>query len=178
MKATLFFALLLALAFPRISYSQTAWKPYATTVSFKIKNAGFTVNGTFDTVAATLNYSTDKLGSSSLSGTAKVNSINTGIKKRDKDLKKKEYFDLDNFKDIEIKSVKLYTTDNAYAGLFDVTIKGVTKQVEIPFEFNTLANETEIKGTFTINRRDFGVGGSSMIMGDNVTVSIDIKAKK
>ena len=107
-----------------------------------------------------------------------MNSINTGIKKRDKDLKKKEYFDLDNFKDIEIKSVKLYTTDNAYAGLFDVTIKGVTKQVEIPFEFNTLANETEIKGTFTINRRDFGVGGSSMIMGDNVTVSIDIKAKK
>jgi polyisoprenoid-binding protein YceI len=161
-----------------IAHGQTYWKPYSSNVSFKIKNAGLNVNGSFDTVTAKIVFGSSKLGASELYGKAAVNSLHTGIGMRDKDLKKEEYFDTAKYKYIEIKSVKLYYKNAQYAGLFDVTIKGITKQIEIPFEFNELADEAEIKGSFTIDRRDFKVGGESRIMGDNVTVTIDIKAKK
>ena len=178
MKTIRLFSLLIILLFSRISYSQETWIPFSCNVSFKIKNAGLTVNGTFDTVSAMLVFAPDHLSASSLSGKVIVNSINTGINKMEKHLKKQEFFDADQFKDIEIKSTKIYYKDARYAGLFDVTIKGVTKQIEIPFDFIPLTNEAEFKGDFTINRRDFGVGGKSMMMSDNVAVAIDIKARK
>jgi len=178
MKTIYLFAILAILLLPATGRSQTEWKPTSYSVTFKIKNAGISVNGSFDTVSAVLLFSQEKLSTSSLSGKVVVNSIHTGINMRDKDIKKEEYFDVDKFKDIEIKSTKVYYKGNAYAGLFDVTIKGVTRQIEIPFDFIQLSDEGEFKGSFTINRRDFGVGGGSMMMGDNVTITIDIKAKK
>jgi polyisoprenoid-binding protein YceI len=33
-------------------------------------------------------------------------------------------------------------------------------------------------GAFTINRRDFGVGGNSMVLADNLQVSLDVIAKE
>jgi len=71
----------------------------------------------------------------------------------------------------------LYAKDANYAGLFNVTIKGVTKQVEIPFEFNQLGDETEFKGSFNLKRSDFGIGGKTLTMSDDLVVAIVIKAK-
>lgn len=162
---------------PTIVFCQTTWKAADGSVSFKIKNAGITVTGRFYGLNTSLIFSPDKLASSSLSGTVEVGTIKTGINKRDEDLKGSTYFDADKYKLIEVKSVKLYKKGAQYAGLFNITIKGVTKQVEIPFEFTEHENEAEFKGNFTINRRDFGVGGRTLTMADNADVSIDVKAK-
>jgi polyisoprenoid-binding protein YceI len=169
----LFFSLL-----PGIALCQPAWTTYSSEVSFKIKNAGLTVTGRFSGLTTSLFFSPDKLSSSSLKGTVEVATIKTGIDKRDKDLLEEKYFDAEKYKSIEIKSTKLYNKGHGYAGLFNVTIKGVTKQVEIPFEFKQTGKDGEFKSGFTINRKDFGVGGNSMIMGDDVKVTIDIKAKE
>ncbi len=110
-------------------------------------------------------------------GSVEVATIKTGIDKRDRDLQATNYFNADKYKLIELRSTKLYKKDAQYAGMFNVTIKGITKQIEIPFEYNKTGNDAEFKGSFPLNRRDFGVGGSSMMMSDNLTVNISIKAK-
>ena len=135
------------------------------------------VNGSLGNLKTTLLFSPDHLSTSSLKGTVDVNTINTGISARNSHLKKPEYFNADTFKIIELVSEKLYIKGAGYAGMFKVTIKGVTKEMEIPFEFNKNGNEAEFKGSFDLNRRDFGVGGKSMMMSDDLTVSISIKAK-
>ncbi len=53
---------------------------------------------------------------------------------------------------------------NKYHGTFDLTIKGVTKQVEIPFTYTSKENEGTFSAEFTVNRRDFGVGSKSLIL--------------
>jgi polyisoprenoid-binding protein YceI len=123
-------------------------------------------------------FNPDHLETSSLKGSVPVSTIKTGIDKRDKDLKKETYFDADKYKTIELSSTKLYKKDNHFAGTFHVTIKGITKQVEIPFTFTQTGKEAEFAGSFTINRRDYGVGGSSIMMSDDLTVSITIKARE
>ncbi len=169
----LFFVLLL---FPVLLFAQT-WKPSEYEVSFKIKNAGLTVTGRFTGLKTNLVFNPSDLAKSSLSASVDVTTIKTGINKRDQDLQEEQYFNSGKYKLIEMKSTKLYAKDNKYAGMFNVTIKGVTKQVEVPLEFIRNGNDAEFKGSFDLNRRDFGVGGSSMIMSDNLTVSIMIKAK-
>ncbi len=165
------------LLFPAGVFAQTTWKATSGAVSFKIKNAGITVTGRFSGFNSTLAFGADKLASSSLKGSVDVGTIKTGNDKRDEDLKGDKYFDAGKYKTIEIKSVKLYKKGAQYAGLFNVTIKGVTKQVEIPFSFTQHGNEAEFKGDFTINRRDYGVGGKTLTMSDDADVSIDVKAK-
>lgn len=173
-KLTLFWICLLL---PCYGFSQQTWVPTSQDISFKIKNAGIAVNGTFDGWRSELVFSPDKLGTSSLKSTIQVSSIKTGIGLRDEHLKGETYFHADSFKAIQVVSAKLYLKGNDYAGLFHVTIKGVTKDIEIPFQFNQLADEAEFKGSFVLNRRDFGVGGKSLTMSDEVTVTIEIKAK-
>jgi len=163
--------------FPFFAQAQKTWNPVSQDITFKIKNAGITVNGKFDGWRTEIFFSPDKLATSTLKGTIEAKSIKTGIGLRDEHLRGETYFNADSFKTIQIVSKKLYIKDVNYAGLFQVTIKGVTKEVEIPFQFNQLGDEAVFKGTFTINRRDFGVGGKSMVMADDVIVTIEIKAR-
>ena len=168
------FALFLS---PAIVFSQTTWKQTSASVEFKIKNAGINVTGRFSGLTTSLVFSPDKLASSSLKGSVGVSTIKTGIDKRDKDLQEDTYFNTGKFKTIEVKSTKISKKGSQYSGVFNVTIKGVTKQVEIPFQFTQHGNEAEFKGSFTINRRDFGVGGKTLTMSDDAEVTIDVKAK-
>lgn len=158
--------------------AQTVWRPYLTTVSFKIKNAGFTVDGSFRGFKGELTFDPNALPASSLKGLVEVATINTDNTKRDNHLRSDDYFDAAKYKFIEINSKKLYKKGDGFAGLFNVTIKDKTKEVEIPFNFSTTGANGVFEGSFTIDRRDFGVGGNSLIMGDEVKVSIVVNAKK
>ena len=60
----------------------------------------------------------------------------------------------------------------------DLTIKGVTKPVEFGFGAIPKDGGYFFDGQFTINRRDYGVGGSSISLSDNLTVSLSVLAKK
>jgi polyisoprenoid-binding protein YceI len=108
-----------------------------------------------------------------------VASINTGIKKRDKDLKMRKYFNVEKYPRIKMTSKKIkHVERNKYRGTFDLTIKGVTKQVEIPFTYASKENEGKFSAVFKVNRRDFGVGTNSLILSDEATVSIDVSVKE
>jgi polyisoprenoid-binding protein YceI len=172
------FALALSLViFPAMVFSQT-WKATTGDISFKIKNAGITVTGRFSGLVTTLSFNPDKLSDASLKGTVNVATLKTGINKRDKDLMGEKYFNEDKYKLIEITSTKIFTKGTKYSGNFSVTIKGVTKQLELPLDITVNGNDAEFKSCFIINRRDFGVGDKSMMMADNVTIYIDVKAKR
>ncbi|HXS38140.1 MAG TPA: YceI family protein [Flavipsychrobacter sp.] len=164
-----------------MAFSQTKWTQTSANVSFTIKNRGSDVTGHFGGIATSLVFSPDKLGSSSLKGSLNVGTINTGIDKRNKDLQGENYFDAAKYKTIQMSSTKFAKKGAQYIGTFNVTIKGKTKAIEVPFTFIENGNTAEFKGTFPINRRDFGVGGKgglAMFMSDNANVTIDIKAKK
>ena len=53
-----------------------------------------------------------------------------------------------------------------------------TKNVSIPFTISEAGNGYELKGEFSINRLDYGLGESSVILSDMVIVTIAVTAKK
>ena len=161
-----------------ISFAQDKWTPTLASVSFSIKNAGFTVEGNFKGFSGELLFGEDALSRSQLSGSVQVATIHTGIAKRDEHLKSSDYFDANKYKSITLKSKTITKNKNGLSGVFDVTIKNITRQVEIPFNFNQTGNKAVFETNFSIDRRDFGVGGNSIIMGDKVTISIIVNASK
>ncbi|CAN5355923.1 YceI family protein [soil metagenome] len=152
-----------------------SWKVKTSSITFKIKNAGLTVDGSFTGLEADIKFNQLKPEEGTIKAIVNSKSINTGNDMRDGHLKKAEYFDVEKFPKITLQSIKIETSGPiSYKGTFNLTIKGVTKVVVIPFNFLKIPEKTQFKGSFTINRRDFGVGGSSIAMADNVTISLDI----
>ena len=148
-------------------------------ITFKIKNAGITVDGSFSDLQADIKFDPNNLDKSVLKASVGAASIKTGIKKRDKDLQMRKYFDVEKYPRIKMTSKKIKRIEkNKYKGTFDLTIKGVTKQVEIPFTYSGKENEGTFSTTFTVNRRDFGVGSKSLILSDEATVSIEVATKE
>lgn len=143
-------------------------------VDFEIRNIGLNVSGSFTEVSAMIEFDPTRLGQSELEGQVKVESIKTGIGRRDRHLLEESYFDNANFPEISMKgkSVKRLK-DNAYLGKFAVTIKGQTQEEDILFTVTQNENgDQEFSGEFEINRLDYGVGGKSLTMSNTVKVKL------
>ena len=142
-------------------------------VKFKIKNAGLSVDGSFGVGAVQITFSSADPEKSTLSGSVSSNSIKTGIAARDKHLKKSDYFDVANFPTISMTGLKVSATSpDHHTGRFKLSLKGVTKEIEIPIVTTKSATGITLSTTFTINRLDFKIGGDSFLMSDDVEITI------
>ena len=148
-------------------------------VQFKIRNLGFNVNGSFSGLDGNIHFDPNNLTASNLDVSVDANTVNTDNNMRDNHLRKDTYFDVKNYPRIRFVSTKI-TTSNKVGILFifgKLTIKNQTKDISFPFTA-TLSNEGYLfNGAFKINRKDFGVGGTSTIS-DELEVSLNILSKK
>ncbi len=144
-----------------------------TAVSFTIRNFGVNVEGQFNDVSISTNFNTDDLPQFQLKATIKVGSMDTGITGRDEHIMKKNYFDAKTHPvmTLESKSIRRVKDDN-YLLKATLTIKGKEQQMEIPIQLREEDNELQLSSQFVVNRKDFGVGGGSLIMSKNVKVSV------
>lgn len=156
-----------------------AWSVSSSSITFSIKNAGLTVNGSFGGPDATIVFEGEKPSGNKIDATLDVKSISTGIAARDNHLKKAEYFDAAAYPKIRM-TASLFSKQGPgkYTGYFSLSLKNTTRAISVPFEFRESGSQATFTGSFTINRRDFDVGGSSWIMGDEVKVTIVVTAVK
>lgn len=155
------------------------WFVESSSVKFSIKNAGFTVTGTFSGLKAKVLFDPDKSSGSSFLATIDATTISTGNATRDGHLRKSEYFNVAVFPVITMQSIgitKEFT--GAYKGVFRLSIKGISKEITIPFKFSETAGAGNLVANFSINRTDFGVGKSSIVLAENVDVTVVLNVRK
>ena len=159
--------------------AQVQWKVNTSLITFSIKNGGFIVKGSFDGLIADIKFDPANYSKSVIDASVDVNTINTGINMRNNHLKKEEYFDAAKFPRITLKSTSFSKEkDGAFKGHFKLLMKGVTKDIVIPFSCKESKNTAVFNGTFTLKRKDYGIGGNSLTMADDVTVTIIINTTK
>ena len=157
----------------------TEWLITNSSITFKIKNAGFNTDGAFGGLKGKIFFDATKSYSNTIEATIDVKTINTGSSGKDTHLKKDEYFGVEKYPTISLKaSTFAKQADGSFKGYFKLTIKSTTKDIIIPFTFSEKEGKGKFVGQFTINRRDYGVGGSSMILSDNATIFIETTVTK
>ena len=140
---------------------------------------GITTGGSIGGLVTKVHFAPENLNGSTIEASVDVNTINTDNSSRDEHLRSEDFFDVSRFPKISLKSVAFkHKSGNNYTGTFILTIKDKSKQIEMPFTFLDKESTVEFKGTFKINRLDFGVGSSSLILSDELTVKIDCEEKK
>lgn len=145
-------------------------------IKFTIKNFGINTPGSFNGLTGTIQYNPDSPASSEFDISVKAETINTDISARDNHLKKDEYFDIEKFPMLHFKSTKITMTnspDHLYMfGL--LTIKGISREVKFPFTVKAANGGYVFQGKFTLNRRDFNLGGKSISLSDEVNVDLTV----
>ena len=142
-----------------------------------------TVRGGFKNVTGTINFDPDNIEASSVEATINVSEMSsTGVADRDNHLKSPDFLEAEKYPTITFKSTSVKQTgDNTAKISGDLTIRGVTRQVELNTEFlgqvtspygQTVAG---FEATTTINREDFGLTWNMVIEGGGVMVGKEIK---
>lgn len=148
-------------------------------ITFKTRNLGIGVDGSIGGLQAAIHFDPNNLAGSSIEASVDVNTLSTDNSLRDDHLKSDEFFDVTHYPKISLKSTSIkYKSGSRYVGEFNLTIKNKTKTVEIPFTVTPNGDTNEYNGTFKINRLDFGIGGSSLTLSDQVSIVIVAVIKK
>ena len=156
-------------------------------ISFKVKHMAISnVYGSFANFDAKINYNDTTKVFETLSAKIDVNSIDTDNVKRDGHLKSEDFFNEKVFPNITFKLLSV-NDDEAEALL---TIKGISKKVILDFENNGTVKDpwgnTKLGLSFStkISRKAFGLTWNklletgSFVVGDKITITVDIEAKK
>ena len=152
--------------------------PEESEISFKIKNFGLWVNGTLQGLEASGSFDPANPAGGTISASVATETIDTGIKARNKSLREKNYFDAATHPNITITSSSIQKEGDQYVLAGNLTIKGTTKAIKIPFSVSAESNTWKLTSDFTLNRRDYKVGKSSMVMGNEVKVHLVVVMKK
>jgi polyisoprenoid-binding protein YceI len=143
--------------------------PNHSTINFQASSRLLDAQGYWEKWDAKILFDAANIEKSSLQLDIDATSVNTRITQRDNHLRSCAFFCADSFPVISFRSKSIRPTGTPAADLAnttliitgDLTIRGVTKTVSIPSTlvfFDSRANMGRVKGTYVLNRMDFGVG--------------------
>jgi len=173
------FATLIIILMTNAGFPQAKNTVIHTSITFEVKNMGINTSGTIGGLQADIQFNPLDLSASKIEASVDVNTINTDNDSRDEHLKGGDFFDVMHYPKITLRSLSFKHKNGAnYTGIFDLSIKGKTKQVEIPFTYNEKGTDLTFNGSFKINRIDFGVGENSLILSNEITINIKAETSK
>lgn len=142
-------------------------------IEFEIKNLFGTVHGELSSLEGLIIFEAAQPEKSYFKVKVGVSSLDTKLKKRDEHLLAPEFFDVAHYPYIYFESTALRKVQNSFIVTGTLQIRDKIKTVEMPFTFE----DNTFVGNLTINRLDFRVGESSMMMRDEVKIRITCVTK-
>jgi polyisoprenoid-binding protein YceI len=151
-------------------------------IKFHVK-ASVAIDGTFDKWDATATMTSPDVETGVLDIKIQAASVSTGSGMKDRKLKSKDFFDVENDPVITFHSTKVVQTGpNTFDYVGDFTIRGVTKPEKLTFALSGQrgSGSGEIKGTMAFDRKDYGMNkGIPLVkIADRVEVIVDLKGKR
>ena len=159
--------MLLVLARPALAAEKFELDSSHSKIGFTATLAGVSdVEGRFTDIDATILYDEADLTKSTVTVIIKSASIDTADSNRDRDLKNAAFFDVQKFPTIRFQSARVEKRGEGYVLIGPLTLRDVTKTVEIPFVWRQKAapdiwknRRISFDGHLTLNRKDYGVIG-------------------
>lgn len=171
--------------------AKTIWNidPTHSEIQFKVKHLVIsTVTGHFRQFAGTLETEGDDFATASIHFEAETASVDTNQTQRDEHLRSAEFFDSEKYPKMTFQSTQVKKTgDDTYTVTGDLTIKDVTKSIELKAEYG--GSMTDFYGNYKsgfeisgkINRKEFGLTWAAVteaggiVVGDEVKLALNVQ---
>lgn len=164
-------------------YRAASWTidPAHTDVAFSVSHLGVSkVRGRFTDVEGTIVTAADP-ADSTVTATIQVKSLTTGNGDRDAHVLGGDFLDADKFDTITFTSTGLNIDGEDGVLTGDLTIHGVTKSVDLKVELGGFVENEHLgirvglAASTTIKRSEFGIAGMIPMVGDKITITLDVE---
>jgi polyisoprenoid-binding protein YceI len=166
--------------------------PAHSRIGFVARHAMVTkVRGSFNEFNGTARLDGDNPEKSSATVTINAHSIDTRNADRDAHLRSNDFLQMDEHPEITFATTEIKQTgDDTFDVTGDLTIKGVTKSLTVPFSYEGTSQDpfgntrVGFEGSVVINRKDFGITWNAaletggVLVSDKVTLEFEISAVK
>ena len=163
--------------------------PAHSVLSFSVKHFGFTrVRGQFREWGSHILWDPEDVTRSSFTVVAKTGTVDTGLERRDNDLKSGHFFDVEKYPVIIFQSTRIEKQGGGFVAYGNLTVRDITKEVAMPFqflgtrEFGDGIGRIFASGSLRISREEFGltnaldrVARSLSVVSDEVEFEIEIQ---
>ena len=177
------------------TFAQTStWNidPAHSNAQFTVRHLGISnVTGSFTKVTGSVVLNEQDITQSQVSSSIDVNSIDTSVEARDKDLKSPHFFEVEKYPTIDFKSKRILSSGGKLQLVGDLIIHGTTREVTLDVDGPTPALTDPwgnlrrgISATTSINRKDFNLTYNNVLksgealIGDTVKIQIDAEIVK
>lgn len=165
--------------------NKTTWviDPVHSEVLFKIKHLVISsVTGSFKKFEGNVISEGADFNNAKFSFSIDVKSIDTNQPQRDEHLQSGDFFDADTYSEISFESTSfLKVRNNDYKMIGNLTLKGVTKPIELHVEYGGFENDGHgnVKHGFEItgivNRKEFGMSWNKITDKGGLGLGEDVK---
>jgi len=166
--------------------------PTHSRIGFVARHAMVTkVRGAFNEFEGTAVFDGANPSATRVDVTIQAASIDTRNAQRDGHLRSNDFLAMDDHPQITFASTAFTVTgDDAFELTGDLTIKGVTRSITVPFSFEGVAQDpfgnlrVGFEGATTINRKDYGITWNAaletggVLVSDKITLEFEISAVK
>src|SRR5579863_2889171 len=179
-----FFANVMIVALSTAAFAADTYKidPVHSVVGFTVQHMMIShVNGNFTDFNGIIVYDDKDPAKCSVDVHIKTASVDTRKPERDADLRSEHLFNADKFPEMTFKSTHIEKKADGYVAHGTLTIKGVSKDVDLPFTIGGTQKDPGgnirlgAQAGLTINRQDYGVSWNKTLDGGGVLISDDVK---
>ena len=145
------------------------------------------VKGSFKTFEGSITIAEDPLASQ-VEASIDAWSVDTRDENRDNHLRSSDFFEVENYPKITFASTAVRPHGRDYVVTGDLTIRGVTRSVDLELEFNGVSPDpwggtrAGFSASTEISRADFGIefnipmDGGGVVVGDRIKISLEVEA--
>ena len=158
-------------------FGQSAW---VISEDYDIRFDGTKAQGTFKGLEGTIQFDPDIPENALFDVSVEVATISTGNRTKDKHARGKDWFFAEKFPRIRFKSTSVESASTGYRLLGELDLRGVKKEVVLPFTFSGRGDVGEFIGTLKVNRQDYGIKGPFLgfLVGDDFEVFLRVPVKR
>lgn len=148
-------------------------------ITFTIDGPFGMVHGSFTGLKSTFQFDPNDLPGSYIKATIDPATVTTGNWLRNDHLRNEDQFlNVSKYPLLGFTSTKIEKTSTGFKALGNLSLKGITKPIEIPFTFSSSGNSGSFKGQFAIQRMDYNIGTKGGTVGNTIKISIAVPVTK
>ena len=140
------------------------------------------VDGKFKKFEGSIISSKEDFSDAKFNFKVQISSVDTGNKQRDTHLQAADFFDAKKHPKMSFTSSSFKkVSDKQYTLKGNLTIHGISKEISFNVKHGGIAKDgwgntkAGFKATTTINRKDFGINGGGVAVGDEINIKINLE---
>jgi polyisoprenoid-binding protein YceI len=182
---TLLALFLLAFATPALAGPADPWTidPAKSRIAFSVEQVGKVAAGRIGSWTGTIVFDTGDLAAARIDIRMDMRTAATGTKDVDDMMRGPNFLDVAGQPEARFVSTGVTARGgDGYEARGKLTIRGVTRDVVLPFTLRLQGNQATARGTLPIKRLDYGIGrnewASTNYVADTVTIEITVVAAR